>query len=103
MIVDEAELKSQTFGDEELLREVVGLFLLETPQLVAAMEAAGGAARAEIAHRLKGSSLALGARALAGAAARIEERPDDPVAVAEARRLAADTSAALQAIAGLAS
>jgi HPt (histidine-containing phosphotransfer) domain-containing protein len=99
MIVDEAELRNQTFGDEELLREVVGLFVLQTPSLVAALEAAGGAARADVAHRLKGTALALGARALADAAARIEADPDDEAPLAEARRIAAETVAALDAIA----
>ncbi len=100
MIIDEAELRSQTFGDEELLREVVGLFQLQTPSLVAALEAAGGAARADIAHRLKGSALALGGKALAAVAARIEADPDDAAAIAEARRIAEETAAALSAIAG---
>ncbi len=102
MIVDEAELKSQTFGDAELLREVVSLFLLETPALLAAMEAASGQARADIAHRLKGSALALGARPLAEAAALIEQSPDDGGAIREVRFLADETLAALRRIAGIA-
>ncbi len=98
-IVDEAELRSQTFGDHELLRDVVSLFLQQTPSLVAALEASGSAARAEIAHRLKGSALALGARALADIASRIEMQPDDSAPLAEARRIAEETGAALRAIA----
>ncbi len=101
MIVDEAELRSQTFDDQALLREVVGLFRLQTPSLLAALEAADGAARAEIAHRIKGSALALGARALADVAGRIEANPGDAAALLEARRVAGETTAALDAIAGL--
>ncbi len=100
MIVDEAELKSQTFDDKALLREVVDLFLLQTPSLVAALEAAEGVARAEIAHRIKGGALALGAKALADVAARIEANPDEAPPLTEARRVADETVNVLKAIVG---
>ena len=99
MLVDEAELRSQTFGDADLLKEIVTMFAAQTPDLLAAMEAASGAGRSDIAHQLKGSALALGARALAEAAAHIETSPETGSLLAEARRLAGDTISALQAIA----
>ncbi len=100
MIVDEAELRSQTFDDAVLLREVVDLFLLQTPSLLDALEAADGVARSEIAHRIKGGALALGARALADVAARIEANPGDAAPLTEVRRIADQTAVALKGIAG---
>jgi len=98
-IVDEAELDRQTFGDAELRREIIALFAQQTPMLAAALAASAGAARAEIAHRLKGSALALGAAALAAAAAGIEEQPQDEAQVQAALRLCDETVAALTRLA----
>ena len=62
--------------DEDLLREVVGIFVADVPQQIVALRAAlaSGDAHAveHIAHRLKGIALGVGARALAAAAATLE-------------------------------
>ena len=97
-IVDRAALESQTFGDAELMAEVIGMFREQAPALLAAIEGAQGAARAEVAHRLKGSALALAAGPLAAAAGRLEAAPDDPALRAEVRRLADETLRALAAL-----
>ena len=97
-IVDRAELDRQTFGDPGLLREIGQMFLAQAPPILAALEAAHGAARGEIAHRLKGSALALAARPLAEAAGRLEARPDDQALLDEVRRLCADTISTIGAL-----
>ena len=75
LIIDLSHLDEQTFGDADLRQEVLGMFQLQIPLLLTALEAAHGEARAEIAHRLKGSCLAIGANQLADAAALIEDAP----------------------------
>lgn len=97
-IVDVAELDRQTFDDRAIRREVIALFREQLPTLLAALEGGRGAARADTAHRLKGSALALGARPLAAAAGRLEAAPEDAEALAEARRLADLTLRALLAL-----
>jgi HPt (histidine-containing phosphotransfer) domain-containing protein len=74
-IIDLAHLDEQTFGDAELQREVLHMFQAQVPLLLKALEAAQGDARAEIAHRLKGSCLAVGANQLGDAAGLIEHKP----------------------------
>jgi HPt (histidine-containing phosphotransfer) domain-containing protein len=62
--------------DEDLLREVAGIFAADVPQQIVAVRAAlaaGDAGAVErAAHRLKGIALGVGARALADAAAVLE-------------------------------
>ena len=62
--------------DEDLLREVSGIFATDTPRQIAALQAALAAGDAGAvqhgAHRLKGIALGVGARALAAAAATLE-------------------------------
>ena len=62
--------------DDDLLREVTGIFTADVPPQIVALRAAlaaGDAAEVErAAHRLKGIALGVGARALASAAAVIE-------------------------------
>ena len=62
--------------DEDLLREVVGIFVSDVPQQIAVVRAAlaSGDARAveRSAHRLKGIALGVGARALADVAETLE-------------------------------
>ncbi len=98
-IVDSDALEEQTFGDAELMAELIGMFGEQSPALLAALEGAEGAARAEVAHRLKGSALALAAGPLAAAAGRLEASPDDPTLRAEVRRLTDETLRALVALA----
>jgi HPt (histidine-containing phosphotransfer) domain-containing protein len=94
-LIDAAALRERCFGDPELVAELAAMFAAQAPALLDALDAAEGAARAEIAHRLKGSALALAAGPLAQAAARVEAAPDDPARPAEARRLALLTIEAL--------
>jgi HPt (histidine-containing phosphotransfer) domain-containing protein len=75
--IDRAELDAQTFGDKALAREILGMFREQAPMLLQALAASSGPARAEVAHRLKGSSLAIGARDLAAAASALEAAPQD--------------------------
>ncbi len=87
-----AALRRIVGGDEKLLREVVGVFLEDTPGklsgLAIALAAQDASALAIAAHGLKGSAAALGARAATEAAAHLE-------ALARARNLAeADIAAA---------
>jgi HPt (histidine-containing phosphotransfer) domain-containing protein len=84
--IDSSELARQTFGDAALAREIVAMFADQTPALLAALLATRGQARADVAHRLKGSALAVGATALARSAAALEIAPDDPAALGTVER-----------------
>ncbi len=82
-VIDLDMLDEQTFQDAVIRREVIGMFLDQAPAISSALAATSGQARADIAHRLKGSALALGATALAAAASRLEEQPDVPQSLTE--------------------
>jgi HPt (histidine-containing phosphotransfer) domain-containing protein len=84
-IIDLAELNEQTFHDAAIRGEIIQLFIDQAPVLTAALSASSAQARSDIAHRLKGSALALGARPLAEAASTLEARPDDDAALADVR------------------
>jgi HPt (histidine-containing phosphotransfer) domain-containing protein len=73
--IDRGKLSEQTFGDLEIRREVLGMFRAELPSLLHALAATDGGPRSEVAHRLKGSALAIGATALAEAAAALDADP----------------------------
>ncbi len=71
--VDLVYLALQTQGDKALEAEVLGLFLRQSPQILKAILAAeDGRARFEAAHKLKGSSKAIGAFTVAECAEAIE-------------------------------
>lgn len=70
------------------------MFVVELPVLLASVAATEGARRGEIAHRVKGSSAAIGALRLASAAAELEASPGDPAAL---RAFEAAAAAAAQA------
>ncbi|KMO09959.1 Hpt domain-containing protein [Methylobacterium platani] len=72
--LDRAHLAQQTFGDDELAREVLALFAGQCDRLVPGIADPGldGAARADLAHTLKGSALGVGALRVAALADRIE-------------------------------
>jgi PAS domain S-box-containing protein len=67
----------RTMGDRALASEVVGLFLADSPQLLAQLSdaiAAGDAGRAQrFAHTLKGSSGSMGGETLSAIAAQMQE------------------------------
>jgi HPt (histidine-containing phosphotransfer) domain-containing protein len=95
--IDRAELAAQTFGDAALAAEILAMFAAQTPPLLQALAATSGPARAEVAHRLKGSSLAIGARDLAEAAAALEAAPDDAARLAALERASAAVMAEIAA------
>jgi HPt (histidine-containing phosphotransfer) domain-containing protein len=77
MLIDRAALSAQTFADPALEAEILTMFREQAPPLIAALRAAEGLARAELAHRIKGSALAIGATGLAEAAGAAEASPSD--------------------------
>ena len=78
---DEAELRERLHGDNELLSELVRLFIGDAPKQIQEIHAAlaeGSATRIEYAaHSLKGSAASLGAKGLAAAARKLELRGRD--------------------------
>ena len=74
--IDLVHLASQCLGDHELQVELLGLFRRQAPALTAQLCGSPPfslESRARIAHTLRGSALAVGARRVASAAWRIEE------------------------------
>jgi HPt (histidine-containing phosphotransfer) domain-containing protein len=82
LAIDRDKLSEQTFGDAALAAEVLAMFAAQIPALLAAVAATDGAIRADLAHRIKGSALAIGATAAADAASRLEETPGNAALVA---------------------
>jgi HPt (histidine-containing phosphotransfer) domain-containing protein len=93
--IDTDHLKRMTLGDESLEREVLAMFSAQSVSLIGALAALPAEAR-EIVHTLQGSARAIGAFAVADAAASLEtalKNGDDPTeplaelkdAVAQAR------------------
>lgn len=99
--IDFDHLHRQTFGDEKLVREVLELFLVHAPALLAEIKSATNeASRRAAAHKLKGMARAIGAWAVANAAEDVERAAKDlgeasaiterlEKAIEEARRLIA--------------
>ncbi len=81
--IDRDRLAAQTFDDPALARELLAMFAAQMPTLLAALAGAEGAARSDIAHRIKGSALAIGAVEASEAAARLEVAPGNPQLVLE--------------------
>jgi chemotaxis protein histidine kinase CheA len=74
--LDLVHLAGQCLGDQELETELLGLFRLQAPALMAQLSDSSAPsldAKARIAHTLRGSALAVGAGRVASAAWRIEE------------------------------
>jgi CheY-like chemotaxis protein len=99
---DEAALRARVHGDEELMHEVVRLFLEDCPARVAAIEDAArrrdAAALRAAAHALKGAAGNLGAPGLFEAARVIERIGDEcrmDAAESACRRLAAEAATLL--------
>lgn len=72
-LIDRAHLTAQTFGDADLAREVLGLFVEQCRRLTPMILAEGPAAeRADLAHTLKGAALGVGAARVAAASEAVE-------------------------------
>jgi HPt (histidine-containing phosphotransfer) domain-containing protein len=74
--LDLVHLARQCLGDQELETELLGLFRLQAPALMAQLAdslVSSLESKARIAHTLRGSALAVGAGRVASAAWRIEE------------------------------
>lgn len=90
-ILDLRHLSAQTMGDDDLAREVLGMFFEQSNDVLRAVrEAAGAQTRTDAAHLLKGAARAVGAFAVAAQAHRVE------MLAAEA-----DEDSVLEALAGL--
>jgi HPt (histidine-containing phosphotransfer) domain-containing protein len=102
--IDLVHLARQCLGDAELEVELLGLFRLQARALTAELTHSPALpleSKAKIAHKLRGSALAVGARRVAGAAGRIEElalSAGDPHC-SEADVIAALLSAVAEAVA----
>jgi HPt (histidine-containing phosphotransfer) domain-containing protein len=81
--IDLVHLARQTDGDFALERELLSLFDVQSAKLIARLALAdvGAQAKADIAHRLRGSALAIGARRVAAAAERLEAHYVEIVAI----------------------
>lgn len=99
--IDAGQLRGQTAGDAALEREVLGLFRREARALMLRFEVVTDPkARAEIAHRLRGSALAIGAGRVAITAGAIEKaaRAGEPLGrvLAELAEALAEVNAAIE-------
>jgi HPt (histidine-containing phosphotransfer) domain-containing protein len=102
--LDLVHLARQCVGDHELEAELLGLFRLQARALTAQLAECPPLSlesKAKIAHQLRGSALAVGARRVASAARRIEELASaaGDQRSAEARAIAALLSAVAEALA----
>jgi HPt (histidine-containing phosphotransfer) domain-containing protein len=101
--LDLVHLARQCLGDHELEGELLGLFRLQARSLTAQLSGypfLSLETKARIAHTLRGSALAVGARRVASAAQRIEElaSASGDQGSAEARAMAALLSAVGEAL-----
>lgn len=80
--IDFEHLARQTMGDKALELEVLQMFARQARESMKELAGTEGAARAAVAHRLKGSARAVGANAIAAAAGTLEEKPADAAALA---------------------
>ena len=102
--IDRVHLASQCLGDHELQVQVLDLFRRQAPVLTAQLSDSPPLSlesRGRIAHMLRGSALAVGARRVVSAAWRIEELAagSGDRSMAEARAIAALQSAVAEALA----
>ena len=99
--IDFEHLERMTLGDGAIEQEVLTLFSAQSASLVHALAAMPADASA-LAHKLKGSARAIGAFAVADAAARLEAaiaRGFDPsAALAELGESVAEARAAIEAV-----
>ncbi len=107
--LDLVHLARQCLGDQDLETELLGLFRLQAPALMAQLSDSPVLSlqfKARIAHTLRGSALAVGASRVASAAWRIEELAsigggqgsDETRAVAELQSSVAEAVAEIERI-----
>ncbi|MBN9055937.1 Hpt domain-containing protein [Shinella sp. PSBB067] len=80
--IDLVHLSRQTMGDKALELEVLQMFARQARESMKELAGTDGAARAAVAHRLKGSAQSVGAVAVGKAAAALEEEPGNAIALA---------------------
>jgi HPt (histidine-containing phosphotransfer) domain-containing protein len=80
--IDLVHLARQTMGDKGLELEVLQMFARQARASMKELANLEGAARAAVAHRLKGSAQSVGATAVSKAAAALEDNPADAIALA---------------------
>ena len=102
--IDLVHLSRQCLGDPELEAELLAMFRLQARALAAQLSDSSGLSlesKAKLAHRLRGSALAVGAPRVAGAAARIEDlaSADGGQRAAEAQATATLLAAVAEALA----
>ncbi|GLS46887.1 Hpt domain-containing protein [Methylobacterium brachythecii] len=101
-LLDRDHLDAQTFGDEALARELLGLFADQCRSLLPGVADPGRseADRADLAHTLKGSALGVGASRVAARAAETEDalRVGSDVSPGRALALAEAVAATLAAL-----
>lgn len=84
--IDYAHLKVQAADDTNVMREVLALFLVHTEQVLEQLSVASDERTwKQLTHTLKGSARAVGAFALADAAAAAERAVLDKAAIAAAK------------------
>jgi hypothetical protein len=79
--IDRAHLRETTLGDDALAREVLTLFDRQAAAMIERMRGADPAARAAMAHALKGSAYGIGAWQVAKAAERFDGGGGDAAAL----------------------
>lgn len=104
--LDLVHLARQSLGDQQLERELLALFDHHSARVLAQIAQLSGSewrSRALLAHKLKGSALAIGAASVASAAAAVERLSDAqaPAAAQALEALVAAVDEARQAIARL--
>ena len=99
--IDFEHLKRMTLGDAGLEQEVLAMFAAQSAKLIGALATLPDGAP-DLAHTLKGSARAIGAFAVADAAARLEVAIargfDTSAALAELGEAVAEARAAIEAI-----
>lgn len=80
--IDLIHLARQTMGDKVLELEVLQMFARQARESMKEIAGSEGAARAAVAHRLKGSAQSVGATAVSKAAEALEKNPANAIALA---------------------
>ena len=98
-VIDREHLSRMTGGDQNLEREVLGIFVVQCDVLLARMRGAPSALAAALAHTLNGSARGIGAWSVTEAAEAVERiatvQGDIAAAVARLSAVTAETRAAI--------